>query len=58
MSTHSIFRAGFIFVGSEPIYYAIYAVSWYWFIAIFIPGRIKIPLILKTMRSSAQSKYL
>lgn len=58
MSTHSIFRAGFISTGFEPIYYAIYAVSWYWFIAILTPGRNTIPPRLKTTRQSFQSKHL
>ncbi len=29
-STHSFMRGGIIFVSMEPIYYALYAASWYW----------------------------
>jgi hypothetical protein len=47
VSTHSIFRGGLFFVAIDPIYYAIYAVFWYWFYSITLRKRILLPPILK-----------
>jgi len=40
-STHAIFRNGIIFTSVEPIYYTVYAASWYWFAKIFFADRLK-----------------
>jgi hypothetical protein len=40
-STHSVFRSGIIFTSTEPIYYAMYATSWYWIIRMSFPNRIR-----------------